>query len=466
VLASVMVIFMVVVVCSQRAFAEEPRLSVETAMVENMEAAMQPDALRAEIRRLQALNDEQSLRIAEHDAIMTDLMAAPASTRTDIIKHIYRTDSRICDENGQCLGQGETEIATDIAGINTGYGSVSVPLSPQCYKHDKRYTGGVLQTGVNVSSAESCQALCQDHAECSFFTMAMFAQSPTASPTASQTASQTASPTASPTARICMAWCNQEQYGTWESKCSSFIKCAGCEACVASIGTCTLHDNSCSLETAEGHVSGTAMRTGTDIGAAARLNQVDCESSPGRLDSKYLQTRCIVENATRTTTNATTCKQYFGDPIACPDGIIQTTGVGLIGTDGRFIKCAAWNSHAAAAGWMGCTDDGNLCTKMEVRKFTGMSQSAGVFMMKRMICSGDSCNVFKSGRCFDVGEDMFSNLFGTNPVEQNQAFATKVLEGLEAGLPMSCSTEPKDNQVFDWGNRIDSEIAKGAIKIF
>ena len=117
--------------------------------------------------------------------------------------------------------------------------------------------------------------------------------------------------------------------------------------------------------------------------------------------------------------------------------------------------CAAWDSPAAARGYMDCTPDGSTCTTITVKKGHMMSPSAGVFMLKRIKCNSDGCKVFKLGECFDVSpEKPFKNCnwgqsnciytdgnsYEATKLEQDtQAFAKLVLDQLRADTAKECT---------------------------
>jgi len=119
--------------------------------------------------------------------------------------------------------------------------------------------------------------------------------------------------------------------------------------------------------------------------------------------------------------------------------------------------CAAWDSPAAARGYMDCTPDGSTCTSITVKKGHMMSPSAGVFMLKRIKCNSDGCKVFKLGECFDVspekpfksckvgntnGKCVYTdgNSYSATYLEKDtQAFAKLVLDQLRADTTKECT---------------------------
>ena len=80
----------------------------------------------------------------------------------------------------------------------------------------------------------------------------------------------------------------------------------------------------------------------------------------------------------------------------------------------------------------------------------------------------------QAGRCFDVGEDMFNNEWTSGAKytaqdleDHTKAFASKVIEKLQAGLDMKCSTVQKPNtkQVIR-ASFVDMSLATLALKLF
>ena len=80
----------------------------------------------------------------------------------------------------------------------------------------------------------------------------------------------------------------------------------------------------------------------------------------------------------------------------------------------------------------------------------------------------------QAGRCFDVGEDMFNteytngNQYTAQDLEAHtKAFASKVLEKLQEGLDMNCSTVQKPNTIqVDRASFVDMSLATLALKLF
>jgi len=146
-----------------------------------------------------------------------------------------------------------------------------------------------------------------------------------------------------------------------------------------------------------------------------------------------------------------------GVTIPCPDGDIGWEGVPMTAgpPNSGYYYCAAWDSEHAILGIQECTDDGKTCTKLSARHMHKMTKSAGVLMMKRMKCDEVGCSVFKAGKCFDVGEDVFSHeMNGANSANfdnENRQWASLVVSQLKAGTATVCGTATKDHQIATAG---------------
>jgi len=230
-------------------------------------------------------------------------------------------------------------------------------------------------------------------------------------------------------------------------------------------GVCTLHTSSAVASTEDGHVSGPAMRTGTDVAAPARCKQVRCGYQPGTLDCVPRQRYCLT-GASRIVWGGLhghkDCLAAFGTPSGkatteCPDGGIGSRGVADTSWGVGKALCMSWDSSLVTSNFINCDNTANLCTKAASGHGHEMSKRAGVFVMKRMACADGTCKVYKAGKCFDVGEDVSSStkldrISAANIKTQNKVFATKVLEGLNSGLSMTCDDR-------------DAILAAGIIKI-
>jgi hypothetical protein len=78
-----------------------------------------------------------------------------------------------------------------------------------------------------------------------------------------------------------------------------------------------------------------------------------------------------------------------------------------------------------------------------------MGKSAGVLFMKRIVCTDTSCAVHKVGKCFDVGQDVFTYTshieYNTDDLvkqraQENTEWATLIVEQLKAGNATECAT--------------------------
>jgi hypothetical protein len=134
------------------------------------------------------------------------------------------------------------------------------------------------------------------------------------------------------------------------------------------------------------------------------------------------------------------------DAVECPDGSIGWQGVlmtaGYSQLSGRDNICAAWDSQAARLGMQFCTLDRKTCTKLSARHLHKMSKSVGVLMMKRIKCDDEGCAVFKAGKCFDVGQDVFSNINNDRMMDkmgdETQEWASLAVAQLKAGTATAC----------------------------
>jgi len=127
------------------------------------------------------------------------------------------------------------------------------------------------------------------------------------------------------------------------------------------------------------------------------------------------------------------------DAVECPDGGIGWQGVFWFQNDKG--SCVAWDSNAARLGMQMCTSDRKTCTKLAARHLYRMSKSAGVLMMKRIKCDEKGCAVFKAGKCFDVGQDVFSSKSNIRMVDmgdETQEWASLVVAQLKAGTTSEC----------------------------
>jgi len=126
------------------------------------------------------------------------------------------------------------------------------------------------------------------------------------------------------------------------------------------------------------------------------------------------------------------------DAVECPDGGIGWQGVFIAKHKGY---CVAWDSKTARLGLQECTTDRKTCTKLAARHLYRMSKSAGVLMMKRIKCDEEGCAVFKAGKCFDVGQDVFSSKSNIRMVDmgdETQEWASLVVAQLKAGTTSEC----------------------------
>lgn len=117
------------------------------------------------------------------------------------------------------------------------------------------------------------------------------------------------------------------------------------------------------------------------------------------------------------------------------------------GSNGASLQgyCVAWSSFFASMDLMECNQNRTVCAKAGVKHFHGMSMSAAALVYKRLKCVGLTCYVYKSGRCVDVGEDVYSSEYWdhsdmeTNGAEYNKAFGEKAEAKLRDGHAAACT---------------------------
>jgi len=164
-----------------------------------------------------------------------------------------------------------------------------------------------------------------------------------------------------------------------------------------------------------------------DPGARARCKQTYQDTAPGWLNCKPHQGKCWGHDwiSEKTHGKGACIKAWGCKAVLCPDGI---------GEKGIFMgyDCAKWSAKQIAVGLLSCkgsqeSKSGMICTKATVKHIELMSQSSGMLMMKRTVCKGSQCFVFKSGMCIDVGKNVWSSIsngaIGAKMGRQGQAFA-------------------------------------------
>jgi len=74
-----------------------------------------------------------------------------------------------------------------------------------------------------------------------------------------------------------------------------------------------------------------------------------------------------------------------------------------------FNYCAKWSSTGVLAGSMWCQTRGEqvTCTKAVATHANFQSMNSGILVLKRSVCVGSACSVFKTGLCIDVGQQVF-----------------------------------------------------------
>ena len=169
----------------------------------------------------------------------------------------------------------------------------------------------------------------------------------------------------------------------------------------------------------------------------------------------YVPTAGGVANFESFQTNATAvaCSATWGDLISCPDGIGPR---GVFVTDGwtaadagapvdtQVNFCVSW----AYIGTMfqRCTPDGLVCTKAQILHAHHGSRSAGTLVMKRTVCDdAGKCSVFKVGRCFEFGMNIWSSVWNhdlSDMLGEARAFGEAAVNVLESeGASTSCSSD-------------------------
>jgi len=197
---------------------------------------------------------------------------------------------------------------------------------------------------------------------------------------------------------------------------------------------------------------------GDDPAADARCISTLTGVATGKIDCKPKQTHCFTESGWQGSDSSVNCMARFGNPVNCPDGI----GPNGVYFTGRFDPedegyCAAWESPAAARGYMDCVANKMTCTKLIAHKAHRMSPSTGILMMTRIKCTNSGCVVQKFGRCFDVSPSVpfngcrvsapilgciytDSNSYEANALEADtKAFAKLAVEQMKAGTVKKCT---------------------------
>lgn len=244
-----------------------------------------------------------------------------------------------------------------------------------------------------------------------------------------------------------------------------------CQFFTFASGKCHFSSGDAKKSKQDGHIGGAAMRTGFDPGSHARCANVRCGYDPGTLPCTNTdQQRCITRHGFAFKHGGKQkheafkhCKPHFKDKdgrLACPDGGLNPVGVLMVRQSfkGHTAWCQSWDSMQTVRGALTCNGDGSVCTKMQVIKLSGMSNSAGVLVMKRIVChkSGelrDQCSVYKVGNCFDVKKKIFAGRNGrgsgiwmgthnypsAGELETDlQKFAVEVTKQLKEGKDMTC----------------------------
>jgi len=112
------------------------------------------------------------------------------------------------------------------------------------------------------------------------------------------------------------------------------------------------------------------------------------------------------------------CKKQWGGNLTCPDAV---TAKGVMLTHQSYNYCAKWSSTGVLSGSMWCATQGKqvICTKAVATHANEQSQSSGVLVLKRSVCVGSACSVFKTGLCIDVGQKVFWHFLNEDMLSQD-----------------------------------------------
>ena len=85
-----------------------------------------------------------------------------------------------------------------------------------------------------------------------------------------------------------------------------------------------------------------------------------------------------------------------------------------------------------------------MCTKVSTTHLHGMSRNAGVLMYKRLKCEGETCYVYKSGRCVNVGVNVYESIWNTNMgdlTKKNMRLGELAEKLLKEGADVACNED-------------------------
>jgi len=209
----------------------------------------------------------------------------------------------------------------------------------------------------------------------------------------------------------------------------------------------------------------TYLPIGNDDAAVARCNTTLEGLIPGKISCRASQLECLASDGWKSIGSGGSGDCFTdgvggsGTRLHCPDGLGPN---GVYVTNRLYSSeetgyCAAWDSSAAARGFMDCAKDKKTCTKILAYKAHMMSPSTGILMMKRFKCTDDGCKVFKVGKCFDVTPSVpFKNCiykhyqdgcvyvdaggYRADALEADtKAFAALVVQQMKDGKEVSCT---------------------------
>jgi len=215
-----------------------------------------------------------------------------------------------------------------------------------------------------------------------------------------------------------------------------------------------------------------------DLGATARCKITLPGTPAGKLQCKTEQSMCYTANGWR---HKEYSKKYFrgrtyredmytihvanrryhecvpktGGAVACPDGIgplgvLMTANLSPRHSKNKAVPkqglplnvCAPWSYIGTFM--LRCHPLSKACTKAQVLHPHGSKRSVGTLILKRTVCDGGACKVFKVGRCVDVGKDVWRSIWnqmiGHHMSQEAKKFAAaaEICLAKEAGKSGGC----------------------------
>jgi len=149
------------------------------------------------------------------------------------------------------------------------------------------------------------------------------------------------------------------------------------------------------------------------------------------------------------------CVPKTGGAVACPDGIgplgvLMTANLSPRHSKNKAVPkqglplnvCAPWSYIGTFM--LRCHPLSKACTKAQVLHPHGSKRSVGTLILKRTVCDGGACKVFKVGRCVDVGKDVWRSIWnqmiGHHMSQEAKKFAAaaEICLAKEAGKSGGC----------------------------